>query len=182
MGSLKKSYRGNTVENPRFYKKSQSVLTKRSQSLSRKKKGSSRRNKARVLVAKAHEKIFNPRHDFHFKTANQLLKENDIVYIEKMNAWNENKRLNKSMRDVAWFGFFDILRWKAEEAVTRQIIEVPAKDTSQLCSQCGNRVAKDLSVRIHSCPFCGLSIHRDHNAALNILRVGQTLQKSYTNI
>jgi putative transposase len=53
---------------------------------------------------------------------------------------------------------------------------VPAKYTSQLCSQCGERVPKDLSARVHSCPFCGLVLDRDHNAARNILSLGQRLQ------
>lgn len=160
---------GEKVENPRFFKKSQGILAMRQQRLSRRVKGSYRRSKARVLVAKAHEKVRNQRRDFHFKVANQLIRENDVICIEQMNSWNGNRSLNRSMRDVAWFGFFNILKWKAEEAATRGIIEVPAKDTSQLCSQCGARVPKDLSTRIHSCPRCGLTIDRDFNSALNIL-------------
>jgi putative transposase len=166
---------GMKVGNPRFFKKSKDILTMRQQRLSRRTKGSHRRTKARVLVAKAHEKIHNQRRDFHFKLANQLLKYYDTVCIERMDAWDNTTPLNRSMRDVAWFGFFDVLRWKAEEAA-RTVIEVPAKDTSQLCSRCGARVPKDLSVRIHACPSCGLVIDRDVNAALNILRLGQSLQ------
>ena len=163
---------GEKVENPRFFKKSQDTLTKRQQRLSRRAKGSHRRKKARVLVAKAHEKVRNQREDFHFKVANQLIRENDTIFIEKMNSWNSDYHsLNRSMRDVAWFEFFNILRFKAAEA-GREVSEVPAKDTSQLCSQCGARVPKDLSVRVHSCPLCGLTIDRDFNAALNILNLG----------
>jgi putative transposase len=163
---------GMKVENPRFFKKSQDILTLRQQKLCRRVKGSNRRCKARILVAKAHEKVYNQRRDFHFKLANQLLKHYDTIYIEGMNSWNSHRTLNRSMRDVAWFGFFEILNAKAEEA-GRRVIEVPAKDTTQLCSQCGARVPKDLSVRIHSCPSCGLSIDRDFNSALNILGSGR---------
>jgi len=166
---------GMKVENPRFFKKSQDILTMRQQRLSRRVKGSHRRQKSRILVAKAHEKVRNQRRDFHFKVANQLVRENDTIFIEKMKSWNGWHSLNKSMRDVAWFEFFNILHWKAEEAA-REVVEVPAKDTSQLCSQCGSRVSKDLSIRIHCCPHCGLTIDRDFNSALNVLRVGQTLQ------
>ncbi|MDP2365825.1 MAG: transposase [Ignavibacteria bacterium] len=162
---------GNKIDNPRFFKNSQDILTKRQQSLSQKKKGSYRRNKARILVAKIHHKIFNQRKDFHFKTANKLINENDKIYIEKLNSFKSFKGLNKSMRDVAWFQFFNILRFKAEEA-GKVVIEVPAEDTSQLCSKCGQLIEKDLSVRVHKCP-CGLEINRDWNAALNILRFGQ---------
>ena len=167
---------GQKVDNPRFFKNSQDVLKMRQEKLSQKKKGSERRRKARLLVAKIHEKVFNQRKDFHFKIANKLIKEFDKIYIEKLNSFKSFKGLNKSMRDVAWFKFFNILRFKAEEA-GRKVIEVPAKDTSQLCSKCGQIVEKSLSVRIHKCS-CGLEIDRDWNAALNILRLGQSLQVS----
>jgi putative transposase len=167
---------GTKIGNPRFFKKSQDILAKRQQNLSRKVKGSTRRDKAKFLVAKTYEKISNQRRDFHFKLANQLLKYYGTICIEKMNGWNDDsKAMNRSMRDAAWFNFFDILCFKVEEA-GRTIIKVPAKNTSQMCSQCGEIVPKDLSVRIHSCPHCGLILGRDINAALNILRLGQSLQ------
>jgi len=165
---------GQKIDNPRLLNNSEEVLTKRQQKLSKKKRGSNRRNKARLLVAKVHEKIFNQRKDFHFKTVNKLIKVNDKIYIEKFNSFKSFKGLNKSMRDVAWFQFFNILRFKAAEA-GREVVEVPAKNTSQLCSKCGRIVEKDLSVRIHKCS-CGLEIDRDWNAALNILRLGQSLR------
>jgi putative transposase len=79
------------------------------------------------------------------------------------------------MRDVAWFNFFNILLFKAEEA-EKEVVKVPARNTSQICSSCGSTVQKDLSCRVHSCPFCGLIIDRDTNAARNVLRLGQSLQ------
>ncbi|MDP2967273.1 MAG: RNA-guided endonuclease TnpB family protein [bacterium] len=165
---------GDKIDNPRFFKNSQDILSKRQRKLSQKVKGSHRRKKVRLLVSKIHQKIFNQRKDFHFKTANKLIKENDIIYFEKFNSFKSFKGLNKSMRDVAWFQFFNILCFKAEEA-GKKVIEVPAKNTSQLCSKCGQIVEKDLSVRIHKCS-CGLEIDRDWNAALNILRLGQSLR------
>ena len=166
---------GTKIDNPRIFKQSQAILAMRQRRLSRRIKGSNRRRKARILVAKAHEQIRNQRRDFHFKLANQLLKYYGVIYIEKLKSWRTFRTLNKSMRDVAWFGFFEILKAKAEEA-GREVIEVPARNTSQLCSRCGVKVPKDLSIRIHSCPSCGLTIDRDYNAALNILRLGQSLQ------
>jgi len=167
---------GIKIGNPRHFDNAKAKLAMRQQRLSRRTKGSKRREKARVLVAKAHEKITNQRRDFHFKVANQFIKAYDSICIEDMDSWNSlNHGLTREMRDAAWFGFFDVLCWKAEEAA-RMVIKVPARDTSQLCSRCGARVPKDLSVRIHSCPFCGLTIDRDHNAALNILRAGQAPQ------
>ena len=169
---------GRKVPNPRFLKKSQSCLEKRQQRLSRRKKGSNGKKKARLLVAKTYEHISNQRKDFHFKVANQLVKENDTICIEKLQSWNTDwKALNKSMRDVSWFNFFNILRFKAEEA-EKEVIEVDPKGTSQRCSACGNEVPKTLDVRIHNCPFCGLTLDRDINAAINILRLGMSLQSS----
>ena len=169
---------GEKIPNPRFLKKSEDILISRQQSLSRKLKGSHRRKKARILVAKTHEKLTNQRKDFHYKVANYLLRNNDVVCIEKLQGWSTDwRRLNKSMRDVAWFNFFNILQAKAAEA-GRRIIEVPAKGTSQICSSCGKEVPKDLSVRVHNCPFCHLSIDRDYNSALNILRLGTSLDGS----
>ena len=167
---------GVKIDNPRFLKKSQDILKARQQRLSVKVKGSNRRNKARILVAKIHEKIQNQRTDFHFKTANKLLGENDVICIEKLRNWKTFRGLNRSMRDVAWFNFFNILKWKAEEATTRKIIEVDPKGTSQRCSRCDKEVPKDLSVRVHSCPFCHLILDRDHNAALNILKLGTSFR------
>jgi putative transposase len=165
---------GCKIENPRFFKHSQDKLKKQQQFLAHKKRGSNRRKIAKHLIAKTHEKIFNQRKDFHYKVASELLKNNDVICIEKLKSWNTHRNLNKSMRDVAWFKFFGILKAKAEEA-GRKIIEVPAKNTSKICSSCGQIVQKDLSVRVHSCN-CGLVIDRDFNSALNILRLGQSLR------
>ncbi|MQY58622.1 MAG: transposase [Clostridia bacterium] len=166
---------GEKIDNPRFFQRTKKLLTKRQRSLSRKKRGSKRRNKARILLSKAHEKTYNQRRDFHFKVARKLLQAYDVVCIENMSHFKSYRSLNRSMRDVAWFGFFNILLFKAEEA-GKEVIKVPAKNTSQLCSECGGPVPKSLSVRIHKCPHCGLSLDRDINAARNILRLGQSLQ------
>ncbi|MDD5591575.1 MAG: transposase [Dehalococcoidales bacterium] len=87
---------GAQIENPRHFKKGQSLLKQRQQALSRKVKGSNRRRKARILVAKAHDKIRNQRRDFHYKTANRLIKEYGTICIEDMKAWNSFRCLNKS--------------------------------------------------------------------------------------
>jgi putative transposase len=166
---------GNKIENPRFINKAQESLTFRQQRLARRKKGSNRRKKARVLVAKVYEKIYNQRRNFHFKIANNLVKQFGFIYIENLHNWKTFRSLNRSMRDVSWFGFFDILCFKAEEA-GRQVIKVPAKNTSQMCSSCGAIVKKDLSVRVHNCPYCSLTIDRDFNSAINILRLGRSLR------
>lgn len=167
---------GNKVDNPHFFKHSEKQLVERQQKLSRKKKGSKRRAKAKLLVAKAYEHIKNQRRDFHFKTAKKLITENDLICIENLTHFKaEWKNLRKSISDVAWQQFFDILVFKAEEA-GKQVIKVDPKNTSQRCSGCDVIVPKDLSTRVHSCKNCGLVLDRDHNAALNILQAGLACQ------
>jgi putative transposase len=87
----------------------------------------------------------------------------------------KNRHLAKSISDAAWGTFFDCLAYKAAEA-GRQIIKVNPRNTSQNCSQCGALVHKTLDVRVHQCPFCGVTLDRDFNAALNINTLGQRAQ------
>ena len=163
---------GNKISNPRFMKKFKDLLAIRQQKLSTKKRGSNNRKKAKILVAKVHEKLYNQRNDFQFKTIKKLLKENDIVVIEDLKFWKTKyKNLNKSILDVSWFNFFNKLDYKAVEA-GKIIIKVNPRNTSQMCSNCGTIVKKGLSVRVHNCPICKLTIDRDVNAAINILRLG----------
>ncbi|HEY7092750.1 MAG TPA: transposase, partial [Ktedonobacterales bacterium] len=87
----------------------------------------------------------------------------------------KNHRLAKSISDAGWYTFLTILSYKAACA-GRSVIAVNPAFTSQQCSGCGGVVAKGLSVRWHSCPECGTSLHRDHNAAKNILALGKNQQ------
>ena len=174
---------GNSVENPKYFRQSEKLLRRRQRSLCRKRKGSNRRNKARLLVAKAHEKVSNQRKDFLHKVANRYINNFQTIYVEDLNIKGmvKNRHLAKSISDSGWGVFFNFLTYKAEEA-GRQVIKVPPHNTSQICSGCGEKVPKSLSVCIHHCPFCNLVLDRDLNASLNIFRVGQTLQASTSAI
>lgn len=171
---------GLKIENPRYLKASQEHIASLQQKLQGQNKGSKRREKTRLLLAKKHEKVSNQRLDFHHKVAKHYVDNYGTIIHEKLNSWNTKFRsLNKSMRDVAWFGFFNILHYKAEEA-GREVVEVNPKGTSQVCSQCGQTVKKDLSIRVHNCPHCNCSLDRDFNSALNILRLGARRQDPTT--
>jgi len=168
---------GNSVDNPKYFRQSEKLLKHRQRNLCRKKKGSNGRSDARLLVAKAHEKINNQRNDFLHKVANEYINNFQTVYIEDLNIRGmvKNRHLSKSIADSSWGMFFNFLSYKAEGA-DRKVIKVPPHNTSQICSVCGKKVQKSLAVRIHDCPFCNTILDRDHNAALNILRFGQNLQ------
>jgi putative transposase len=168
---------GSQIANPRYYRKNEKALKRAQRRVSRRKKGSHRRRKAVKLLAKKHLKVRRQRLDHHHKTALSLMQRYDTIYYEDLQVANmvQNHHLAKSIADAGWSQFCTILTFKAENAGKRAVA-VPPAYTSQVCSGCGVVVQKGLSVRWHACPDCGASLHRDHNAALNILRVGQTRQ------
>ncbi|MEB3226538.1 MAG: transposase [Synechococcus sp.] len=171
---------GEEVRIPQHYQKAEKRLKKLQRSLSRKKKGSDRRKKAARRVAKAHLKVANQRKDFHYKTVKKLLSQGKNVAHEKLNIRGiARTRLAKSTHDAGWGQFLQILSIKAERAGLLAIAVNP-NGTSQNCSGCGIKVPKTLSDRVHSCPECGLTIDRDHNAAINIkhLAVGHSVNKA----
>jgi putative transposase len=166
-----------TVDNPKFYRVSEKLLKRRQRSLCRKKKGSTKRNQTRILVAKAHEKIANQRNHFLHRTANYYLERFKTIYIEDLNIKGmvRNRYLAKSISDCSWGMFFNILSGKVEET-DKRVIKVPPKNTTQICSSCGFHMRKSLAQRVHHCPNCNLKIHRDFNSAINIKILGQRVQ------
>jgi putative transposase len=168
---------GIAVSNPRWLRKMERKLKWHQRRVSRRKKGSKRRKKAVAELAKCHQTVRRQRLDFHHKEANTLIQGNDVIYHEDLEVRNlvKNRRLSKSISDAGWGQFLTILHHRAASA-GREVVAVPPQYTSQDCSGCGTRVPKSLRVRTHVCPHCGLVLDRDHNAALNIQRVGQTLR------
>lgn len=163
---------GRQIENPRFYEKTQKQLRIAQRRVARRKKGSNRRRKAVAMLRNIHHKIANQRKDFQHKVSAWLIKEYDNIAVEKLNIKGLAKgRLSKQISDAGWGNFISMLSYKAESA-GRKLIQVNPAYTSQDCSRCKHREKKSLSVRQHHCSNCGLSLHRDHNAALNILSVG----------
>ncbi len=153
---------------PQYYRKAQKQLKVMQKRVSRRKKGSNRRLKAIKQLSRQHKVVADKRKDFHFKTANNLLKEHDIIAVEDLNIKGLAKsRLAKSLNDAGWGNFLSILTNKAENAGFL-VIPVKASGTSQDCSSCGVKVPKKLHERWHNCPHCGCSLDRDHNAAINI--------------
>jgi putative transposase len=166
---------GTRVFHPGWYRRAERALKTAQRRVSRRRKGSNRRRKAVTLLAKAHQKVRRHRQDFHHKTALALVRANDVIYHEDLQTANmlKNHHLAKSISDAGWAQFLSILSYQAACA-GREVVAVHPAYTSQHCSGCGVMVQKGLSVRWHSCPGCGTSLHRDHNAAKNIERLGQS--------
>ncbi len=159
---------GVSIENPRHLKQAEQKLKKTHGCFSTKKKGSKNRNKAKLKVAKAYEKLTNRRKDFLHRISRHLVDKYALIAIENLNvAGLARGFLAKSVLDCSWAEFVSMIHYKAEEAGCDFVLVNPAY-TTQMCSSCGLVQKKSLAERWHSCQ-CGASMPRDLNAAINIL-------------
>lgn len=166
---------GQMIDNPKFYHSTQKQLRRLQRNVARKKKSSHSRRKAVLKLKKLHLRIRNLRNEFLHQETTKLIKQFDVICIEKLNILGLAKGiLAKQVNDASWSQFFSLLKYKAASA-DKLVIEVNPNGTSQICSNCFEIVPKDLSVRIHHCHNCGLILDRDINAAKNILRLGLRL-------
>lgn len=162
---------GSKFDNPRFFVKHQRNLKRKQQKLSKKKKGSQNRKKARLVVAKVHAKIARCREDFLHKLSRKIVNENQVIAVENLNIKGivKNHNLAKAISDVGWGMFCTMLKYKAESK-GKQYIEIDRWfPSSKTCHVCLNRVDHlSLDVRAWTCKHCGTHHDRDVNAAINI--------------
>ena len=160
---------GQSIEVPQYYRKSQAVLARQQRFLARKKKGSKNYQKQANKVALKHLHVARQRKEFHYQVAHWLCLTYDLIAFENLNIKGlARTHLAKSILDAAWGSFLQVLQAVAVKRGKLTVGDDPRR-TSIECSGCGVRVEKDLSVRVHNCPHCGLVLDRDWNAAINIL-------------
>src|SRR3989338_1960548 len=165
---------GNKVEHPKLYEKTQKILKKSYRNLSKKKKGSKNRMKARKSLNRIYEKLNSQRNNFLHKTSTDLIRKCKIIILEDLNikGMMEQKYFNaKNIADSSWNKFIQMLEYKAENSGV-QIIKVNPKDTTKICSNCGHIQKMHLWERTYKCKDCLFEMCRDENSAINIKSLG----------
>jgi len=166
---------GEKVANPKAFKAKRRKLRKVQKALSRKKRGSNNRHKARLKVAKVHAEISDARNDFLHKLTTRLVRENQVIAVEDLSVKNmvKNHKLALAISDASWSELVRQLEYKCDW-YGRTCIKIDRWfPSSKRCSSCGHVVDKlPLNVREWDCPKCNTHHDRDLNAAKNILAAG----------
>ena len=169
---------GSKFANPKHVLKAQKNLAKKQQHLSRKAKGSNTRNKARLLVAKAHERVANTRQDYLHKLSTRLVNENQVIAVEDLHVKGmmKNHQLARAIGDAGWGSFTNMLKYKTARQGKGYIEVNRFFASSKTCSCCMHAQAKmPLEIRMWTCDQCGAKHDRDINAALNIRNEAQRM-------
>ena len=173
---------GNKVEHPKNYERMLPKLKMAHRNLSKKKKGSKNRLKAKKSLNRIYEKVNNQRTDFLHKTSTNLIRQCKVIVVEDLNikGMMEQRYFNaKNITDSSWNKFIQMLEYKAENSGV-EIIKVNPKDTTKICSNCGHIQKMHLWERTYKCKDCLFEMCRDENSAINIKSLG--LGQSYVEI
>jgi len=172
---------GEKIERQRWMKKDATDVARLQRKKEKFAKGSPERRKVVHALCHAYERAANRRRNFAHQESRKLVNQYQFIAFEDLDiqdmvasagsASTGNKTITRGIADVAWGQFVQFTTYKAADA-GRVVVRVNPRGTTQMCSGCHAIVPKDLSVRIHDCPHCGLVLNRDHNAALNILARG----------
>lgn len=169
---------GSKFSNPKHVAKAQKNLARKQQHLSRKVKGSNSRNKARLLVAKAHERVANARKDYLHKLSTRLVNENQVIAVEDLHikGMMKNHNLARAIGDAGWGAFTNMLKYKTARAGKGYIEVNRFFASSKTCSCCLHAQAEmPLSIRMWTCDKCGTKHDRDINAAINVRNEAQRM-------
>lgn len=169
---------GEVFENKHFFTKQEKKIKKLQRQLSKKQKGSNNRNKQRIRLAKAFEKMTNKKENYIHSVVNELLKHNDVVFMEDLNVSGmlKNHHLARAINEVGFFRFKQVLVDKANNNDKKVVFVDRFYPSSKTCSVCGYKKQDlKLSDRSWTCPVCGTKHDRDINAAVNILNEGERI-------
>ena len=174
---------GSKYANPRWLDKHEKNLAIKQKALSRKQKGGKNRDKARVKVAKVHNRISRCREDFQHKLSRKIVNENQVIVVENLNIKGmvQNHCLAKSIHQVGWGQFMTMLKYKAEQEGKVYLEIERFFPSSKTCHHCLNVVdSLPLDIRVWTCDNCGTKHDRDINASINIRDEGLRIISSGT--
>ncbi len=163
---------GRKITSPQFLRRAEKRLRHVQRALSRKQKGSSNRDKARVKLAKVHARVADARREFHHQLSTALIRENQAVAVEDLAVHGlARTRMAKSVHDAGGSAFVAMLEYKAQ-LYGREFYRIGRfEPTSQMCALCGVKDGpKPLHVRVWQCRGCGAWLDRDINAAVNVAK------------
>ena len=168
---------GDHYPNPREHSKIQKKIAREQSRMNRSENGSAKQEKHRMRLAHLYDHYNNRQKDNLHKLSLELVRKHDMIAFEDINIKRliiveRNKQLRFGQSEANWRRLTDMVDYKSVPMGTT-VVYVDPRNTSQLCSGCRKIVKKDLKTRIHDCPYCGLTMDRDENAALNILRRGK---------
>ena len=171
LASFLTTAQGQKIPVQQYFRRLEKHLGRQQRKLARRAKGSQNWLKQKNKIARIHLRIKRAREDFFYKTARLLVRQYDLIAVEKLNIKGlARTRLAKSILDAAWGKFLNILNAVAVKC-GKHFVEVSAYKSSVECSRCGSDVPKSLSIRVHSCS-CGLEIDRDENSGRVLLSRG----------
>ena len=162
---------GTKMEKPKFMQQKRKKIARWQRIVARRKKGSNRREKAKMHLQKTYEYSTNQSDDYLHKLSDNLVNSGYTSFaVEDLHIQNmvKNHNLAQSIYNASWNRFIQMLSYKAESAGMR-VIKVDARNTSKTCSDCGNIQDMPLSERTYTCNRCGMQMDRDINASINIL-------------
>ena len=170
--------KGEIIENPKYYRKTEYRIKKTQRILDKCEKFSKNYKKVNLKLAKLHEKIKNQRKDFQHKLSRRIVNENQVIVSEDLNVKGmlKNHKLAKSIQDASFGSFCNMIAYKALEQQRRYIKVGTFYPSSKLCHCCGFKYkGLKLEERFWTCPECGTYLDRDENAAINILQEGLSI-------
>lgn len=166
---------GEKIDGIQAFRESEKRLAVLQKRQSKKQKGSKNNNKARMKVARMHERIANQRSDFQHKLSRALVDNHDAIVVESLNISGmvKNHHLAKSISDAGWAEFIRQIKYKSGWS-GKTVVEIGQwEPSSKTCHCCGYKLDKlSLDIREWACPKCGSVHDRDINAAINIKALG----------
>ena len=164
---------GEVIANPKALARQERKLRRAARSVSRKKKGSANREKAKATLSRVYQKVTNLRTDTRHKATTDIVSRFDLVAIEDLNVSGmvSNRKLAKSVSDAGFYEFRRCIEYKAKRYGKTVAVVDRWYPSTKTCSCCGHVQNMSLSVRVYSCPECGFVCDRDVNAARNLIHV-----------